>query len=180
VPALKIVRRIVKHEKSLNDGSTKESPRRTRGLPSEDGYPTCIKLGKLSVLGVEGGCEPVNQLRNLLYFGGARRATQWYWPPEVGYMEAISEIEEHMASEPKKQKMYPPIRVGPPPLMKPVRKNLMRGTVRRVKRDTRRSTYGKTDSQLLTKGRCMKSAFASHALGTSRLRTHDRSETEQR
>ena len=34
--------------------------------------------------------QPVNQLRNLALFFGARRATQWYCPPETGYIEAIS------------------------------------------------------------------------------------------
>jgi hypothetical protein len=36
------------------------------------------------------------------------------------YIEAISEIEAHMAREPKKQNRYPYMRVGPPPLRKPV------------------------------------------------------------
>ena len=64
---------------------------------------------------------PVNQLRKLEYLGGANRAIQWYCPPEVGYlgtqikvwagremvlahMEAISDIEAHVATEPIQQK----------------------------------------------------------------------------
>jgi hypothetical protein len=36
---------------------------------------------------------PVNQLKNLPYRGGARRATQWYCPPEIGY---LSKSNQHL------------------------------------------------------------------------------------
>jgi hypothetical protein len=34
--------------------------------------------------------HPVIQLRNAEYFRLASSATQWYWPPEVGYLVLTS------------------------------------------------------------------------------------------
>ena len=79
------------------------------------------------------GNQPVIQLRNLECPGGARIATQWYWPPDVGalvtmsehptgyrrtivtYMETNSASEAAVAKDPSQQKMKPYTKVGGPP-----------------------------------------------------------------
>jgi hypothetical protein len=43
---------------------------------------------------------PVSQLKNFAWRGGARRATQWYWPPEIGYLFAKFSIRDIIADRP--------------------------------------------------------------------------------
>ena len=49
--------------------------------------------------------HPVIQEANGRILNGAKAATQWYCPPAVGYMEAISAIDAPMARVPRKAMM---------------------------------------------------------------------------
>lgn len=62
--------------------------------------------------------QPQSQLKNALCFSGASIAVQWYCPPDVGHMLAISAREAAVASAPSAAYMNPyTSEAGPPSVM---------------------------------------------------------------
>ena len=92
VPALKgISIWIVQDHKTLNNRSSQECNGHNGALPSSRTKPTYASQSFRKVTCAKGSIAvPVMKLRNFWQLLGANSDTQWYCPPDVGAIEAIS------------------------------------------------------------------------------------------
>ena len=94
VPALEDVVWLIQDQKTLDDCPSKKSDRADSALPSRGTEPTCasllVRLPRSSFMLICEEAIPVMKLRNFCPLFGANSDTQWYCPPDVGAIEAIS------------------------------------------------------------------------------------------